>query len=283
MGEMSLVHLPPGYRVEWVEGDLRLFEASGARVATYPAGLASILAVDQEAWRHVWGQIDSEIRQEIKQFSRGTRAVSELHRMRQYVRFLEILAQAAPGALTVARPRTSAFISAGWPLRAAKAAAVVGLAAAALLLFLLVPSEPPVSPTADVPPRPPQTAPRAVTPAQPAAAPQQAPRKAVPPSTVRAPQKPMRAVAIRPRRSAQIRQPLRPIAGYAMAFGKFTSLTTAQACARRVRSKGYAATVVRAGQVFRVVGRIYPTRARAEQMAKNLREINLPAFVQPVL
>lgn len=281
MGEMSLVHLPPGYRVEWVEGDLRLFEASGARVATYPAGFASILTIDDEAWRHVWGQIDSEIRQELKQFSRGTRAVSELHRMRQYVRFLEILAQAAPGAVTAGQPRTATFLTARWPLRAAKAAAVVGLAAAALLLFLLVPSEPPVTPTADAPPRMPQTAPQSVAPARPAMT-DHATHQAAPPTTVRAPEKPAPAMAVRPRRSAQIRRPLKPIAGYAMAFGKFTSLTAAQTCARRVRSKGYAATVVRAGQVFRVVGRIYPTRARAEQMAKNLREINLPAFVQPV-
>jgi hypothetical protein len=267
--------------VEWVEGDLRLFDASGARVATYPAGLAAILSIEEEAWQHVWGQVDSETRQELKQFSRGTRAVTELHRMRQYVRFLEILAQAAPGAGAAGLPRRRTFLTTQWPLRAAKAAAVVGLAAAALLLFLLVPGEPPVAPTADVPQRVPQRAPRPVVPPRPAVT-GQANHRAVPVATVRTPQKPAPVAAVRARRTAQIRRHLKPIAGYAMAFGKFTSLNTAQACARRVRSKGYAATVVRAGQTFRVVGRIYPTRTRAEEMAKNLREINLPASVQPV-
>jgi hypothetical protein len=270
VGTLSLVYLPPGYRVEWVEDHLRLFDPRGERVATYPAGLASLLTIEEEAWRRVWGEVDRDIRRELKQFSRGTRAVTELHRMRQYVRFLEILAQAAPGAVVADLPRRPSLLRTRWPIRAAKVAAGVGLVAAALLLFLLVPSEPPLTRTADAPLRVPESVAR----------PQ-------PPVQVRAPQRPAPVAAVKPRRTAQIRtapirRHLKPIAGYAMAFGKFTSLTAARACAQRVRSKGYAATVVRAGKTFRVVGRTYTTRARAEQMAKNLREINLPASVQPV-
>lgn len=266
MGTLALVHLPPGYRVEWVEDNFRLFDPRGERVATYPSGLASVLTIEEDAWRHVWGGIDTDIRREMKQFSRGTRAVTELHRMRQFVRFLEILGQAAPGVVVADLPRRPIPLIVRRPLRAAKVAAAVGLAAAALLLFLLVPSEPPLTPTADAP----QSVPKSVAPSQPV-------------SNGQARQKPAPvAVVVKPGRSAQIGRQLKPIAGYAMTFGRFTSLKTAQACARQIRSKGYMAKVVRVGNSFRVLGRTYSTRFDAERMAKNLQEINLPASVQAV-
>lgn len=265
MGTLALVHLPPGYRVEWVEDNFRLFDPRGERVATYPSGLASVLTIEEDAWRHVWGQVDGDIRREIKQFSRGTRAVTELNRMRQYVRFLEILGQAAPGAVVADLPRRPIPLIVRRPLRAAKVAAAVGLAAAGLLLFLLVPSEPPATPTADAP----QGVPESAAPSQPA-------------SNGQARQKPAPLAAVKPGRSAEIGRQLKPIAGYAMTFGRFTSLKTAQACARQIRSKGYMANVVQVGNSFRVLGRTYSTRFDAERMAKNLQEINLPASVQPV-
>ncbi len=265
MAAFGTVHLPPGYRVAWVESDLRLFDSRAERVATYPAALASVLSIEEEAWRHAWAQIDSEMRRELKQFHRGTRTVAELHRLRQYVRFLEILAGAGPGAMGTAPPRRPIPLIIRRPLRAAKVAAVVGLVAAGLLLFLLVPREPPSSPTVDAPGRG---------------------REAVAPShhfhTEPVGQKAAPAPTGTTGESARIGRQMRPIAGYAMTFGRFTTLKAAQACAQRIRSKGYMATVVRVGSSFRVLGRTYTTRAHAEQMARILQEIDLPASVQAV-
>ncbi|MGH2452869.1 MAG: hypothetical protein ACRDF5_03775 [bacterium] len=265
MATFGIVHLPPGYRVAWVEDSMRLFDPQGELVATHPAGLNSLLAIDEEAWRHTWGRIDSEIRQELQQFQRGTRAVGELHRMRQYVRLLEILSEAAPETIAAGSSRRLIPLIPRRPIRAARWAIGAAAAAAAILLFLLAPAEQLAPPTVDAPvQRREALAPAPPPPAPPVA--QTAPR--VPPVTIV--------------KRAQVARRVRPIAGYVMSYGRFTSLKAAQACAQRIRSKGYMANVDRVGSSFRVLGRIYTTRFDAERMAKNLQEINLPASVQPV-
>jgi len=265
LATFGVVHLPPGYRVAWVEGTMRLFDPGGQRVATCPAGLVSMMTIEEEAWRHVWGRLDSEIRREMKQFHRGTRGVAELHRMRQYVRLLEVLAGAPPEATVPGPLRRPIPLFAPRPGRAAKMAAAVGLAAAALLLFLLVPAERMLPPTVDAP----EQRRVAVAPAPPPPAPPVG-------------QTATRVPSVTTVKRAQVSRRVRPIAGYVMTFGRFTSLKAAQACAQRIRSKGYMAKVDRVGRSFRVLGRIYTTRFDAERMAKNLQEINLPASVQPV-
>ena len=265
MNPFALVHLPPGYRVEWVEGSLCLFDLRGEPVLTYPARLSAVLAIEEHAWKHAWGEIESEIRRELRQLRSGTRTVPGLHRMRQYVRLIEALAEAVPGTMVAGTTRRPIPLFSRRSPRLAKLAVAGGLAAAGLLAFLLPSAEPPIPSAAVAPAQGPQ----AVAPSPPFAAGSGYPRLAAPSSNSDA------------ARDTRLAGQVKPGAGYATIFGRFTSLKAAQICARRVRAKGYLATIVRAGTSFRVFGRTYPTRRHAEQMARIFREIDLPATVQP--
>jgi hypothetical protein len=261
MERSGTVRLPPGYRVEWAEGSLRLFDPRGHTIARYRARPGALRAVEEEAWRHTWRQVERDVRRELREFRRGARGVPELHRLRQYVRLMEVLAEDAretQPAQPAPQPLAAPF---RWTPRFARSALAVGVAAAGVLIgFLLVP--------------PNSTAPRVsedlLAPAR-VRVPVPASQPDLAGPTVARPAAPAPAPA------AALRVPQQPAAGYAVTFGRFATLKAAQFCARRIRAKGYLATVVTTGRSFRVISRIYPTRLHADRMALIFREIDLPA------
>ncbi len=265
MDKVPHVHLPPGYRVEWVEGSLSLFAPRDRLVLTYPATARVLLTIEEHAWQDAVRQLHSDTTQEIREFRAGVRSVEGLHRMRQYVGLMEALADALPDAL-LDKPVQEPVAFRRRRSRARGLVVAGGLAVAALLALVILPADTPVPRSATVVaplPRAIATPPPRKSPTAPAARP-----AVLPPSirqTVKAP---------------PIQRRARTVTGYVTIFGRFTSLQAAQVHARRVRAKGYLATVIRAGTSFHVRSRIYPTRTQAERMAGIFREIGLPASVQ---
>lgn len=66
---------------------------------------------------------------------------------------------------------------------------------------------------------------------------------------------------------------------YIVSFGRFPQRQAAEAHARVVRTKGYAATVTRVGSSFTVVSRSYPDKGRAEFWAGVFRQVGLQAEI----
>lgn len=66
---------------------------------------------------------------------------------------------------------------------------------------------------------------------------------------------------------------------YVVSFGRFPQRQVAEAHARLVRTKGYAATVTRVGSSFTVVSRPYPDKGRAEFWAGVFRHVGLQAEI----
>jgi hypothetical protein len=67
-----------------------------------------------------------------------------------------------------------------------------------------------------------------------------------------------------------------------VSVARFTSRVEADGFARRVRAKGYLASVVREGAAYRVVTRSYPSQDAALRAARVLREIGFSARVLAV-
>lgn len=277
MSTFAAVQLPPGYHVEPGEGELRLVDPDGEAVFTSSA-VNTLLQFEEQAWRHAWEHIEREIRQELQEHQNGSRTVPQLRRMRQYVSLMEAVAEGLPGADGVSSREARRPVIIPWPARPlAGAGATVVLAAAALLIFLLVPADRPIPPAADFAPQGPEAA--ATAPAQPPAALREGSPLAPVAKRSAGPQISKQPI---PARKPLAAKQARTRAGYATFFGRFPNLRTAQAHAQRVRSKGYLATVVRRERSFLVIGRIYQSRTQAERMARILTEIALPATVQPL-
>src|SRR3989304_2356086 len=92
------VHLPPEYRMQWVEGEFRLSDAGGNLLFVLPAKPGTLADLGKYAWQHAWRQMEKEVRRELQQLRDGTLTIKELRRMRQYLRLLEALAEEAPQA-----------------------------------------------------------------------------------------------------------------------------------------------------------------------------------------
>src|SRR3989304_4877187 len=92
------VHLPPEYRMQWVEVEFRLAYAGGTRLFVLPAKPGTLADLEKYAWQHAWRQMEKEVRRELQQLRDGTLTIKELRRMRQYLRLLEALAEEAPQA-----------------------------------------------------------------------------------------------------------------------------------------------------------------------------------------
>lgn len=265
------VHLPPEYRMQWVEGEFRLSDAGGNLLFVLPARPGALADLEKYAWQHAWRQMEKEVRRELQQLRDGTLTIKELRRMRQYLRLLEALAEEAPQAtpkMTFAARVGRAVRSLPRPRPRAAALAFAGGFAAGLLAFVLL------SANQMTPPSPMALAPsqQVDTTAQPAPSARAQPSPGAPSNVGRAVRKNV----------APSGKPESRVAGYATVFGRFTSAEAARVRARLVRTKGYVAKVVPAGEAFRVLGRIYTTRSDAERMARILRQIGLPASVQPV-
>ena len=255
----------------WVEGEFRLSDAGGNLLFVLPARPGALADLEKYSWQHAWRQMEKEVRRELQQLRDGTLTIKELRRMRQYLRLLEALAEEAPQAapeMTLAARVGRAVRSLPRPRPRAAALAFAGGFAAGLLAFVLL------SANQMTPPSPMALAPsqQVDTTAQPAPSARAQPSPGAPSNVGRAVRKNV----------APSGKPESRVAGYATVFGRFTSAEAARVRARLVRTKGYVAKVVPAGEAFRVLGRIYTTRSDAERMARILRQIGLPASVQPV-
>ncbi|MDQ7820900.1 MAG: SPOR domain-containing protein [Armatimonadota bacterium] len=105
-------------------------------------------------------------------------------------------------------------------------------------------------------------------------------RALVPPAPRPAASAPARkpaAVSTTARKPAAVARP-----SYVVSVARFTSRSLAEAHARRVRAKGYLATVVQDGAAFRVVTRPYPSEDAARRAARVLTEIGFSASVLAV-
>ncbi len=265
MHTIAVVNLPPGYRVEWVESQLRLVDSQGHVLAVYPASPPAFATIEEHAWQHAWGQIEVELHQEVRALRTRSRKFADLRRMKQYVGLIEAFAGVPPEITAAGAPAEPVRMV---PRRARHRRRLVvagGVAvAAALIGILLSAADVPAPSVSNAPPPGPDVVisdqPAQIAPPVRQAVPQPAPGET--------------------RRPSRIARQVRPAIGYAIAFGRFTNFETAQGFARSVRAKGYLATVVRAGRSFQVLGRVYRTRTQAERMARALREIALPASVQ---
>jgi len=295
MKPIDSVRLPPDYRMQWVEGEFRLFAADGKLLFTLPAKPNTLVDLEKYAWQHAWRQIEKEVRREVQLLRDGTLTIKELRRMRQYLRLMEALAEEMPqeareptlGARIVAAVRSVSLAtrigsavrsiplpSIRLPRPRAAVLALAGGFAAGLLAFVLLTGmlTTPSVPQAQAP------GPHIVATPRIAATSRVAPPALTQPS-VAVPS--VAAPAVRRTERQAGRLPAR-VAGYATVFGNFTSAEAATVRARLVRAKGYVARVVPAGTSFRVLGRTYARRSDAERMARIFREIGLPASVQPL-
>lgn|GEM_PF-3839540 len=91
---------------------------------------------------------------------------------------------------------------------------------------------------------------------------------------------PVAPVASAPRAPAAQARAAVPVRGkFAVSFGRFTDRQRAEAQARRVRAKGYQASVVPAGTALLVVTRAYHDRPTAEFWSQVFKQVGLDAKV----
>ena len=247
--------LPDGYRVREVEGRLYLFDPQGIPLH----GPTDPSLIEAYAWRHAWRCIDRELNKELADLRAGVRPLHSLHRLRQYMRMLDTMAQMPRGK--EARPVSRRMVA--WGAFAASAAAV----AAVLLMTPLKTGRVPertLNPAASS--QPATTSAKHPAPTLPAE--RSASGNGQIPSTTGALEASHGAV------NATRTGPHRPAIGkYAISFGDFVNRATADTMMHLIRSRGYIVYVARIGEEFRVVTRPYRTRAQAERLVDALQEI----------
>ncbi len=264
--------LPEGYRVDEVEGYLRLFSPHGILLQEEAQGPGAEATLEAHAWRDAWEQIERELKEELHALREGIRPLHELRRLRQYMRMLDAMSGAPVGARE--RPRPSNAVA--WLALAASAAAIAVVIVTTPLRVAQSPEAPQVTTFRPSVARPSvrRLAPTATAGSE---------RKLAPPG--RAPGSAARPVGIslQPVRrvgAARLTAGQPAIAGYAVGFGEFASRTAAEIRMHLIRGKGYLVYVTRIGDSFQVATRPYRTRARAESLTNALQEIGLPAKTQ---
>lgn len=267
--------LPDGYRVSEAEGSLRLFNPQGALLDEVPQGLTAASEIRTRAWLDAWGQIERELKEELRGLREGTRSLHELHRMRQYMRMMDALAQQP----VQERERTGRrWAITGMALATAAAAAAVIILATAPMQFTQSPEQSPESIRIAAPATIPATR-------EPAAAGVTRPKRR-PPTHLegkgRLAGRPASATARRARTvgAAGGAAGLSAITGYMVGFGEFANRAPAEIRMRLVRAKGYIVYVAQVGNSFQVVTRPYRAREHAERLANALNEIGLPTTIQ---
>jgi cell division septation protein DedD len=273
--------LPEGYRVEQATS-FRLFNAKGKLVEEVPGSPDAAAHVEARAWKDAWQQLDTDLREDLRALREGIRPLEDLRRLRQYMRMLDaverapIVAQEQADRARVVRKRAIG----GFALAAA---------AAALAVFVSTsPLGPVESDQTSSPPgtsvassvrenRPLGSRPAAVRPVpqRPEARTSSEVRPTVPVGRRTVAQSSRR---FRPNRGAAALA--RPLNGYAVSFGEFTTRATAEGQKRLIRAKGYLVYVAQVGDSYLVVTRPYRTRAQADRLANALQEIGLPAITQ---
>jgi hypothetical protein len=257
--------LPEGYRVDEVEGYLRLFSPHGILLQEEAHGPGTEATLEARAWRDAWEQIERELKEELHALREGIRPLHELRRLRQYMRMLDAM-NGAPGMPAGAQERPNRTGAVAWLALAASAAAIV-------MVVMTTPLRVAQTPEA------PQAASPSVGLSAPAATPEPG-RRAAPPAPV--PGGATRPVGISSQPAGPVRtagpaagQPA--MRGYAVTFGEFAGYAAAEINMHLIRGKGYLVYVTRIGDSFQVATRPYRTRAQAERLANALQEIGLPA------
>ena len=261
--------LPNGYRVDEVEGYLRLFSPHGILLQEEAQGPDAASAVEARAWQDAWEQVQRELKEELHALREGIRPLHELRRLRQYMRMLD----AMNGVPVEAQERPNRTGAVAWLALAASAAAIAGVVLTTPLRVAQNPEVPQV--TTSLP-----------SAARPSAG------RSIPGATTAPERKPASSGQVRSssatRPAGISSQPARPvraaasaagpaIRGYAVTFGEFASHTAAEINMHLIRGKGYLVYVTRIGDSFQVATRPYRTRVQAERLANALQEIGLPA------
>ncbi len=266
--------LPNGYRMDEVEGYVRLFNPQGMLILEEPQGPGAASAIEARAWQDTWEQIERELKEELHALREGIRPLHELRRLRQYMRMLDAMAGVPLQAAE--RPNRSGAVA--WLALAASAAAIAIVVWTTPLRVARGPENaPPV--TASGPSAAAPSAGQSAT-----TAPTESKREPSSPGSVRgssggrpAVMSPRPARVARPTAAAAGQT---AIAGYAVGFGEFASHTAAEIRMHLIRGKGYLVYVTRIGDSFQVATRPYRTRWQAERLANALQEIGLPAKMQ---
>lgn len=267
------LRLPDGYKVSEADGSLRLFDPQGTLLEEVPKGLAGTAEIRSRAWLDAWEHIERELKDELRDFREGSRALHEMPRVRQYMRMLDAMAKEPAQARE--RASRGRFIAVMALATAAAAAAVVILATTPM----------PISQVQQEAPETIRVAPPATisAPKEPATARVAKPRRKSPVHAAVKGHVSGRDVAARPTRTvgaAGGAAGLSAITGYMVGFGEFASRAPAEIQMRLVRAKGYIVYVKQVGDSFQVVTRPYRIRDHAERLANALNEIGLTATIR---
>ena len=248
--------LPDGYRVREVEGRLHLFDPLGILLN----GPKDPSLIEAYAWRHAWRQVAQELNEELADVHAGVRSLEGSRRLRQYMRMLDAARQLPREEARQVRRRVIA-----WSAFAASAAAIA--------IFLMIPTPPPQSTSY---PETPSRFTRTMAEKKPAPASPAEPRVSRSQQRVEPAARPVE-MSRRPGRPARPEPQSPAIGETAVSFGKFVNRTAAETMMHLIRSKGYIVYVARRGEDFWVVTRPYRTREQAERLVGALQEIQLPA------
>ncbi len=256
--------LPERYRMDEVEGYLRLFSPHGILLHEEAQGPGAEATLEAHAWRDAWEQIERELKEELHALREGIRPLHELRRLRQYMRMLDAM-NGAPGMPVEAQERPNRTGAVAWLALAASAAAIVMVVMTTPLRVAQTPEAPQAT----------TSRPNAARPSVGLSAPAATPapgRRAAPPTSLPG----------GTRSTGMSSQPAGPVraAGYAVTFGEFASHAAAEINMHLIRGKGYLVYVTRIGDSFQVATRPYRTRAQAERLANALQEIGLPAMMK---
>ncbi len=267
--------LPEGYRVDEVEGYLRLFSPHGILLQEEAQGPGTEATLEARAWRDVWEQIERELKEELHALREGIRPLHELRRLRQYMRMLDAM-NGAPGMPVEAQERPNRTGAVAWLALAASAAAIVMVVMTTPLRVAQTPEAPQAT----------TSLPRAASPSVGLSAPAATPepgRRAAPPAPVPGGATRSAGISSQPARPVRAAGPAAgqpAMRGYAVTFGEFASHAAAEINMHLIRGKGYLVYVTRIGDSFQVATRPYRTRAQAERLANALQEIGLPAMMK---
>ena len=231
--------------------------------------------IQDHAWRDAWRRIDQELKSELAAFRAGTFPLEQMHRLRQYHRMLDAVAQAASASVTSHPGERPRWRGVGVAAAAAAAAFVVGVMSVGLapegpVRPLVTVSSKPVefsmqqtSHTIDVP----TVLPSSVT-AQVTRSHTTRPRAAI--------LTPKHTLILTLRATHRRPTSQRPVA-YGVSVGGFANFKTADRMRHLVQSKGYVVDIFPIGKVSLVLTPPLATQRQAEYVMTGLQEIRLPA------
>jgi len=229
--------LPEGYSAKQRDGIWCLVDPRGAYLLLSDDGMA----IELHAWRHLWRARHENFIDDLDAFRAGPRVPGAAHAIADALP----ARQKPPDGVT--RIRWQGVAAAAAAAAATAAALVIGLAGMEPLLESLGPLPSPNQGAASISARPKLS-------------------------------EAVRELAGVPEIARVVRMARpRPKARYAVSAGNYVNPAAADRMKHLVRSKGYIVDVVRHGAVSQVVTPPFWTRVQAENVARGLAEIRLPA------